>query len=88
MGASQKPRRCGRHLLIIAGPTDDFRERSGPLFETKVRYRWIRATVRHRRHGDLATEAINHYIEYGFRHGILSNLLVGLALVLIVSVSG
>jgi hypothetical protein len=74
--------------LIIAGPTDDFRERSGSLSEAKERYRSVGATVRHRRHGDLATEAINHCIEYGFRHGILSNLLVSLALVLIVSVSG
>ncbi len=48
----------------------------------------VRATVRHRRHGDLATEAINRYIEYSFRHGILSNLLVGLVLVLRLSVSG
>ena len=74
--------------MIIASPTDDLRERSGPLFEAKERNRSVRATVRHCRHGDLATEVINHYIEYGFRHGILSNILVGLALVPIVSVSG
>ena len=29
--------------------------------------------MHHRRRGDLATEAINRYVEYGFRRGILSN---------------
>jgi hypothetical protein len=37
-------------------------------------YRSVRASVRHRRHGTLATEAINRYEEYGFRRGILQNL--------------
>ncbi len=74
--------------MVIASPTDDFREHTGPLFEAKERYRSVRATVRHCRHGDLATEVINCYVEYGFRYGILSNILVGLALVPTVSVGG
>lgn len=58
----------------MAAPTnDDFQEISGLLFGARERFRSVRATVRHRRHGDLATEAINRYVEYGFRHGILSN---------------
>ncbi len=52
---------------------DDYRELSGLLFGARERYRSVRATVRHRRRGELATEAINRYVEYGFRHGILSN---------------
>ena len=60
--------------MIMAAPTnDDFHEISGLLFGARERYRSVRATVRHRRHGDLATEAINRYVEYGFRHGILTN---------------
>ena len=52
---------------------DDFRELSALLFGVGERYRSVRATVRHRRRGDLATEAINRYVEYGFRNNILSN---------------
>src|SRR5215204_6758013 len=52
---------------------DDYRELSSLLFGARERYRSVRATVRHRRRGELATEAINRYVEYGFRHGILSN---------------
>ena len=52
---------------------DDFQELSELLFGARERYRSVRATVRHRSHGDLATEAINRYVEYGFRHGILTN---------------
>src|SRR5919112_5279383 len=52
---------------------DDFRELSALLFGAGERYRSVRATVRHRRRGDLATEAINRYVEYGFRNNILSN---------------
>jgi hypothetical protein len=54
--------------------TDHFHELSGLLFGAKDRYRTVRATVRHRRRGSLATEAESRYVEYGFRHGILSNL--------------
>lgn len=54
-------------------PDDDYRELSGLLFEAGERYRTVRATIRHRRQGDIATEAINRYVEYGFSHGILSN---------------
>lgn len=52
---------------------DDFQELSELLFGARERYRSVRATVRHRRRGALATEAINRYVEYGFRHGILTN---------------
>ena len=52
---------------------DDFREITELLFEAKERYRSVRATVRHRRRGPLATEAINRYVEYGFRNNILTN---------------
>jgi hypothetical protein len=52
---------------------DDFRELSVLLFGAGERYRSVRATVHHRRRGDLATEAINRYVEYGFRNNILSN---------------
>ena len=37
------------------------------------RYRTVRATVRHSRRGVLATEAMNRFVEYGFRNNILSN---------------
>jgi hypothetical protein len=43
------------------------------MFGAKDRYRTARATIRHRRRGDLATEAEHRYVEYGFSHGILSN---------------
>jgi hypothetical protein len=52
---------------------DDFRELSALLFGAGERYRSVRAAVRHRRRGDLATEAINRYVEYGFRNNILTN---------------
>jgi hypothetical protein len=52
---------------------DYYQELSGLLFGARERYHSVRATVRHRRRGELATEAINRYVEYGFRHGILSN---------------
>lgn len=54
--------------------TDDFRELSDLLLGAEDRYRAVRATVRHRRRGNLAAEAENRYVEYGFRHGILSNI--------------
>jgi hypothetical protein len=53
--------------------TDHFHELSGLLFGARDRYRTVRATIRHLRRGNLATEAENRYVEYGFRHGILSN---------------
>lgn len=52
---------------------DDFHKLSDLLFAAGDRYRTARAVVRHRRRGDLATEAENRYTEYGFSHGILSN---------------
>jgi hypothetical protein len=52
---------------------DHFHELSGLLFEARKRYRTARATIRHRRRGDLAAEAENRYVEYGFRHGVLTN---------------
>lgn len=53
--------------------SDAFRQLSGLLFGARERYRTAHATVRHRRRGDLATEAEARYVEYGFRHGILTN---------------
>jgi hypothetical protein len=53
--------------------TDHFHELSGLLFGARDRYHTARATIRHLRRGNLATEAENRYVEYGFRHGILSN---------------
>ena len=52
---------------------DALNELLGLLFGAGKRYRTAHATVRHRRRGDLATEAENRYVGYGFRHGILSN---------------
>jgi hypothetical protein len=54
--------------------TDHFHELSGLLFGARDRYRTVRATIRHLRRGNLATEAENRYVEYGFRHGVLSNI--------------
>ncbi|MDP9477787.1 MAG: hypothetical protein M3R38_19235 [Actinomycetota bacterium] len=62
-----------RYLDDVDPGEDDFPELSNLLFGARERYLSVRATVHHRRHGDLATEAINRYVEYGFRHGILSN---------------
>ena len=60
--------------MIMAAPTnDDFQEISGLLFGARERFRSVRATVRHRRHGDLARKAINRYVEYGSHHGTLYN---------------
>lgn len=59
--------------MVAASHKDDFRGLSGLLFGAKERYHSVRATVRHFRRGGLATEAINRYVEYGFRHSILSN---------------
>jgi hypothetical protein len=53
---------------------DGFRGLSALLFGAGGRYFSVRASVRHRRRGDLATESINRYEEYGFRRGILHNL--------------
>jgi len=53
--------------------TDYFRKLLDLLVGAGERYRTVRATVRHRRRGDLASEAENRYVEYGFRHGILFN---------------
>jgi hypothetical protein len=52
---------------------DDFQELLALLFGASERYHSVRATVRHRRRGGLVTEAINRYVEYGFRNNILSN---------------
>ncbi len=52
---------------------NQFREVSGLLLGAGERYRTARATITHRRRGDLATEAEARYVEYGFRRGILSN---------------
>ena len=60
--------------MMAASHEDDFKELSGLLFGAKERYRSVRATVRHFRRGGLASEAINRYVEYGFRHGVLHNL--------------
>ena len=49
------------------------RELWGLLGGARERYRTARATILHRRRGDLATEATRRYTEYGFAHGILSN---------------
>lgn len=66
--------RLRRYRAVMASShEDDFHELSCLLFGAKERYRSVRATVRHFRRGDLATEAINRYVEYGFRHNILSN---------------
>jgi hypothetical protein len=53
---------------------DDARVLSDLLFGARGRYSSVRATVCHFRRGVLATEAINRYVEYGFRNNILSNL--------------
>jgi hypothetical protein len=58
----------------VALPADDFRELSTLLYGAGERYRSVRATVRHRRRGDLAAEALGRYVGYGFRRGILHNL--------------
>ena len=52
---------------------DPFHRLSGLLFGAGERYRAARATIVHRRRGELATEAENRYVEYGFGNGILSN---------------
>ncbi|HKH11450.1 MAG TPA: hypothetical protein VKA73_09925 [Rubrobacter sp.] len=52
---------------------DHFREVSELLFGAGGRYRTARATIAHRRRGDLATEAEARYVEYAHRRGILSN---------------
>jgi hypothetical protein len=61
------------YLGAVHPGEDDYRELTDLLFGARERYRTVRATVRHRRCRELATEAINRYVEYGFRHGILSN---------------
>ena len=53
--------------------SDAFHRLSSLLFGAGERYRTARATVRHRRRGDLATEAEARYTEHGFRRGILTN---------------
>jgi hypothetical protein len=63
------------YLGVVHPGEDDYRELTDRLFEARERYRSVRATVRHSRHGALATEAINRYEEYGFRHNILSSAL-------------
>ena len=51
----------------------DSHELSGLLFGAGEHYRTAHATIRHRRRGNLATEAENRYVEYAFRRGILQN---------------
>lgn len=53
---------------------NQFRKVSDLLLGASERYRTARATIVRRRRGDLATEAENRYVDYGFGHGILSNL--------------
>lgn len=55
-------------------PDDDFDTVSDLLFGAGERYHTVRATIEHRRRGSLATEAERRYTEYGFSHGILSNI--------------
>ena len=68
--------RVNKHGVVYLGAVDpgkdDYRELTDLLFGARERYRTVRATVRHSRRGVLATEAIDRYVEYGFRNNILS----------------
>jgi outer membrane lipoprotein-sorting protein len=61
------------YLGAVHPGEDEYRALTDLLFGARERYRSVRATVRHCRRGVLATEAINRYVEYGFRNNILSN---------------
>lgn len=53
---------------------DDFNELSDLLFGATERYRTVRATVRHRRIGHLATAANRRFVNYRFPHGGLQGI--------------